>query len=315
MLPLFGDRLLRFLTRFTGSTYSPPSLAGHSPDTTSPIYPDRPIRPLPKRRLRSRLSAETADSINYPPVPTVSKPLFYLPYNESAYYGHNAPDSTNMTEIDQALVEAQRVCNGNLKNGYQFKGQDVDSDEEEEEGVLRRSQGQHHSAPGRAISNGLVRNESALPLNGQLSQSTISSNDSVDGYDSFENTNNKKKRKIPTSGNLGSHHSSLSTEMANMGISSHDIDSSQSESASGTAHYYGTGGPSVITSSGTGISGAGRGRYGRSSGRMANGRSPLGVSLNGSNAWQAGRSSGRREYAPTDSRGGKGKARSNYLVI
>ncbi|KAL8974034.1 MAG: hypothetical protein Q9197_001730 [Variospora fuerteventurae] len=54
-----------------------------------------------------------------------------------------------------------------------------------------------------------------------LPMSAPSSQDSVDGYDSFENTNNKKKRKIPTSGSLGGHHTSLSAEMASMDTTSH----------------------------------------------------------------------------------------------
>ena len=42
----------------------------------SSVYPDRPIRPLPKRPLRSRLSQEAADSILYPPAPPATQ-LFY----------------------------------------------------------------------------------------------------------------------------------------------------------------------------------------------------------------------------------------------
>ena len=41
---------------------------------------------------------------------------------------------------------------------------------------------------------------------------------SVDGYESFENTNNKKKRKIPNMGSNGSHHASLSADLTGMGI-------------------------------------------------------------------------------------------------
>ncbi|KAI7653739.1 hypothetical protein KC319_g10430, partial [Hortaea werneckii] len=37
-----------------------PSSAARSPDTASPIYPDRAIRPLPRSRLKSRLSPEQA---------------------------------------------------------------------------------------------------------------------------------------------------------------------------------------------------------------------------------------------------------------
>ena len=51
-----------------------------SADTTSSLFPDRPIRPLPKRRLRERLSPQVADSIQYPPAPQALTPLFSYPY-------------------------------------------------------------------------------------------------------------------------------------------------------------------------------------------------------------------------------------------
>lgn len=53
------------------------------PDTPSPVFPERLIRPLPKRPLRARLSQEAQDSILYPPAPESSSPIFYSPYNEN----------------------------------------------------------------------------------------------------------------------------------------------------------------------------------------------------------------------------------------
>ena len=307
--------LTRGLALFTGPAYSPPSPAGHSSDTTSPVYPDRPIRPLPKRPLRSRLSPEIADSILYPPAPSISKPLFYLPYNEPSYYGNGLPTSVEIAEIDRALVEAQKACRGDSKHSYHFKGSEAESDDEEGVGIIRRYEGQRQAmglTPSRASANGAGRPEFTRVSNGAMSQSTISSNDSVDGYDSFENTNNKKKRKIPASGSLGNHHSSLSADMANMGISSsRDGDPLQVDSDSSVGHYYGTGHSAVPASSpGTGISGAGRGRYGRSGGRSASARSPLGVSTNASNAWRAGTQ--RREYTPVEGAGVKGKGKVGW---
>ena len=132
-----------------------------------------------------------------------------------------------------------------------------------------------------------------------VSHSTASSNESADGYDSFENTNNKKKRKIPTSGSLGSHQSSLSSDMAHMALSStHDIDIGSVETDSGVAHYYGSGSSAIpAATSGNGICGAGRGRHGRASTRHHSARSPLGVSVNGSNSLQGNRSSYyRKDY-------------------
>jgi hypothetical protein len=88
------------------------------------------------------------------------------------------------------------------------------------------------------------------------------------------------------SGSLGSHQLSLSAEMAQMGISStRDIDVTHAEVDGGVGHYYGTGSSAVpAVSSGNGISGAGRGRYGKAGAKNYGGRSPLGVSTNGSNA-------------------------------
>ncbi|KAL8943408.1 MAG: hypothetical protein Q9211_000997 [Gyalolechia sp. 1 TL-2023] len=260
-------------------------------ETTSPVYPDRPIHPLPKRRLRSRVSSETAESILYPAASTSSKPPFSLPFHEPIEFVNGSLSETAGDSLASGISQGQSLGQG--KTGYQFKGSDPDSDDEGADGLLRRYQAQrngpsplgpHSNSDGQR--GGIVK-YSKVPL----PVSAPSPQDSVDGYDSFENTNNKKKRKIPTSGNSGGHHSSLSAEMAHMGISSNrDLDMAQPDMDSGIAHYYGTGSSAVpAASSGTGISGAGRGRYGRGATRTSSGRSPLGISTNGSNALQAGR--------------------------
>ena len=298
--------LIRSAYLQTDSAYSPPSPLGQFPDEISPIH-HRPIRPLPRRPLRSRLSPEIADSILYPPAPSLSKPLVYHPYNDTGYYDNAASVNLEIREIDRALAEAQKASNGINGHSYQFKGNDIDSGEEDGLGIIRRHDGPRQileSTPSRTFINGSSRVE------GPPARSTASSNDSVDGYDSFENTNNKKKRKIPTSGISGGHHSTLSAEMANMGISpSHDGDISHFASNGGVGQYYGTGSSAIPAGMpGTGISGAGRGRYGRSGARTASGRSPLGVSINGSNAWQVGRSGNqRREWPSAALPRGKGK--------
>lgn len=81
---------------------------------------------------------------------------------------------------------------------------------------------------------------------------------SADGYESFENTSNKKKRKIPLSSASSMHQSSLSAEMASMGINNFDGTPDEYPHAQ-RPHHAGPG----SSPSGTGISGAGRGRYGR----------------------------------------------------
>ena len=305
-LDSFHSVLTRFFFLvFPGITYSPPSPTElHYSDTTSSIYPDRPIRPLPKRRLRSRLSSEVADSILHPPATTLSKPLFQFPYNGPTDQRNELPARANTFEIEASQVREQR--NGDAQiDSYQFIGAGNGSDNENSIGIARRYQEQRQK-PGNV--NSVARNSYTLSksdavkyIKPPIPQSTASSGDSVDGYDSFENTNNKKKRKIPTSGSLGSHQSSLSADMAHMGISSaRDVDVGQSESDSGVGHYYGSGNSAIPAASpGTGISGAGRGRYGRAGTRYHNGRSPLGVSVNGSNTLQAARYlHHRRDYVP-----------------
>src|SRR3979411_588784 len=82
------------------SSTSPQDL---SPDPMSSIYPDRPIRPLPKRRLRERLSPDVAESIKYPPAPKTTTPLFYHPYNLREEVGTNSlVESQHPSERERA---------------------------------------------------------------------------------------------------------------------------------------------------------------------------------------------------------------------
>ena len=312
MLTWLYTQLTRLLSCVCpGSIYSPPSPTGLLSDTTSPIYPDRPIRPLPKRRLRSRLSPETANSILYPTAPHVTKPLFYLPFTDSAAYTETGHSNAAELQLDSEKSRQQEIRSGGKKDGYQFRGNDVDSDDDDGVGIIRRYQEQRQalaSTP-RAFANGSGRSDFSKHINPQISQSTASSNETVDGYDSFENTNNKKKRKIPTSGSLGNHHSTLSAEMAHMGLSApRDNEASQADLDGGIGQYYGIGNsaiPATLTS--TAISGGVRGRYSRVGTRPASGRSPLGVSVNGSNTLQSGRIAfQRRDFVPSASFGGKG---------
>ena len=248
----------------------------------------------------------------YPPVTTLSKPLFQFPYNGATDQRNEQPAEKYPSEIEASLVREQRD-GGAESDSYHFRGAENGSDDEDVVGIARRYHEQRQR-PGSV--NNISRNaytvsksDAAKHIKLPIPQSAASSGDSVDGYDSFENTNNKKKRKIPTSGLLGGHQSSLSADMAQMGISSaQDTDVGQSETDSGVGHYYGTGNSAVpAVSSGTGISGAGRGRYGRAGTRYHNGRSPLGVSVNGSNTLQAGRYlQHRRDYVAGITAGIKG---------
>lgn len=100
-----------------------------------------------------------------------------------------------------------------------------------------------------------------------------SSTSSADGYESFENTNNKKKRKIPVAaaGVLGPDMMALKAEHA-------DARGLPSSDAAADSPIY------ASPSSGVGLSGPGRGRYGRQPVRTSGERRPLGASQNASNA-------------------------------
>lgn len=265
--------------------YSPPSpLALHYSDAVSSIFPDRPIRPLPKRRIRSRLSSETADSIlnSSPSAPT--EKLFQVPY--LGLYKHGTGSGSQRSSLE---AQASQSLDGESNNSYHFTGKDDEGDEEQVEGIIQSHNDQHQrpaslSTPSR-LGHAISRNERSetTRYNRQpMCQSMVSSGDSVDGYDSFENTNNKKKRKIPTNGN---HHSSLSAEMASMGISStRDLDVSHADQDGGISHYYGSGSSAVPAKINTGLSAGAKSRFYRSSARRRSARSPLGVSFNGSNS-------------------------------
>lgn len=250
--------------RFAGYEWNRSSPLRSSPDTASPMYPDRPIRPLPKRRLRDRMSPEQADTIIYPPNPPSIGPLFNFPYATS--------------ERDRTLIRDDRhhhTCHCGHNHS------EVESDEEDEgftdeHGLPMASSPSYHH--GHNVSSRAVTGAVSAYHNKPGSTSS-----SVDGYESFENTNNKKKRKIPNMGGASTHPTSLSAEMASMGIS-HPDELVGLDGRDVSANYY-TSAPSTPqhNNAGTGISGAGRGRFGRT----ASGRSErriLGNSTNIANA-------------------------------
>lgn len=248
-----------------------------APDTPSPVYPDRLIRPLPKRTLRSRLSSDAADTILYPPAPPATQ----------LFYGSCADNGDAVNESKVYVQQSEGPEQPLDADVHYENGVDLESGDEDGPVVVRRSAGFRGSSLSPAPS-------SAPHLsNGDGSQAK-SSAAGPDGYDAFENTNNKKKRKIPTPGNLGGHHSTLSPEFSTMGLAN----SAQSPSAAGdgshVSTFYGTGSPASPVASG--MSGAGRGRLGRNTARNSSGRGPLSVQTQF--GWSHGRQAGRREAGP-----------------
>jgi hypothetical protein len=240
-----------------------------SADTVSSLFPDRPIRPLPKRRLRERLSPDVADSIQYPPTPQTTTPLFYYPYSPRDDESEPAPYGRRESRPG-LLGPAGR-------NGL---GLDNEGDAARMSGIasLAISMSDSMGRPTRT----LVKQDHGKPAGPQPPQSAASSADGY--YDPFEITNNKKKRKIPTAGdaalngNHGSHGGIHGPESPGTPIQSIE---GQGEPSSPSSSYYGPGGFASGTHN---VSGPGRGRYGR----VRNGRSPLRALSDSSSNW-AGR--------------------------
>lgn len=247
-----------------------------APDTPSLIYPDRLIRPLPKRTLRSRLSTDAADTILYPPTPPASQ-IFYGVSGDS----------------EEAVNDSKVYVQQNLDSERQELTPEADShhgfdpalelDSEDEDGsYLVRNNGFGASTPPAP---------STLHASGSSKDGPPKTPGGPDGYDAFENTNNKKKRKIPTPGTLGGHHSALSPEFASMGLAHSSVSPTGGGEGMGAGTYYGSGNPASPLASG--ISGSGRGRLGRGTPRSSAVRNPL--SANAQNPWMNARTPARRD--------------------
>lgn len=278
----------------------------------SPVYPDRPIRPLPKRSLRERLSPEVADQIPFPTAP-ISPETMFSNLQYSTPKTQREVSRLGIQDVDRALIDAQEGYEESCKSCH-LQRLDLHTNCEADDSISMISRYRELNEKGIPVPN---TNSHGMGRAVQpIARSVTSSNESIDGYDSFENTNNKKKRKIPVPGGPGSYNSNLSTslsnDLANMGISASYPPSGEVGSPIEDGHdgmSYGTGNAAMLPSpSGTGISGAGRGRYGRSGRRDGNGRSPLGVATgNGSANRQSGRMfSGRRDISGTSPLADKG---------
>ncbi|KAI1206673.1 uncharacterized protein F4807DRAFT_219715 [Annulohypoxylon truncatum] len=243
-----------------------------SPESSSSLYPDRPIRPLPKRRLRERLSPDVADSIQYPPAPQTTAPLFVYPYNSKEDLASLGVDAPNVAHRENA-AELGREASAR-RNGV-----GVEQDDQSLIGQARRALISRplHDSPGHAVRAPLRQSQPRQP-NPQPPPSTASS---VDGYDSFENSNNKKKRKIPTAGETILNGTHVLNDLGTLGVSSPTSagdDGSLDASGVASTAYYQSGG---AIAGAQGLSGPGRGRFGRT----RNGRSPLRALSDSNSNW------------------------------
>ncbi|RYP72189.1 hypothetical protein DL769_004503 [Monosporascus sp. CRB-8-3] len=234
-----------------------------SPDSASSLFPDRPIRPLPKRRLRERLSPDVADTIKYPPAPQNIPPLFAYPYNSKEDFALLRTESS-------AIVNRENIGEPGQDTGLRRNGLDGELHDNSLIGQARRAlvsrpfqdpQGNAYRTPQRPAQ---ARHNAVQP--------PPSTTSSADGYDSFENTNNKKKRKIPTAGETVLSGTHVLNDSSALGMPSPPTTSDEGSgelTGAAPAPYYQSGG--TPSTNPQGISGPGRGRYGRA----RNGRSPL----------------------------------------
>jgi hypothetical protein len=248
----------------------------------SSVFPDRLIRPLPKRTLRSRLSQEAAEAIPFPPNPPSSTFPTYNPYGE---HGEYVNDGKVLVQQDDDYCDHDHdddhhhhhhhhhhFHDHDHENHHHHTHHDVDEDVESIED-------EDHTPA--AVRRSMYRDIPASPRTTRNSRHAVSkaSYSGSDGYDAFENTNNKKKRKIPTSGSIGLHQSSLSTELAHLGLNGSRNDLAVAQDDGATDGQYQV----PVLQPGSTSAGIGRARHAKDSGRRLSGRNPLGVSTSNSN--------------------------------
>ncbi|KAK3310786.1 uncharacterized protein B0T15DRAFT_49926 [Chaetomium strumarium] len=214
-------------------------------ESMAALFPNRPIRPLPKRRLRERLSPEVADSIQYPPLPQSTAPVFQYPY--SLIEEHSDPISVHARGNESYLEQRQQQETG--------LGNDRDGNKPTTgKGVAGQAGLQHPNLATRSKSDH-GRYSDSLPLS--------STPASADPYDPFENTNNKK-RKIPTAGDSalsGAHAGTDSVTGTGTPVTgAHSVEGGGEASNSTCTPCHSAG---SFASNVHNVPGPGRGRYGR----------------------------------------------------
>ncbi len=231
----------------------------------SSLFPNRPIRPMPKRRLRERLSPEVADTIRYPPLPQSSTSLFSYPYP----LAEDHPDAGPAPARESGPYPERQPQN----NGVRHEREDEDTPLRQTAALRASLQHANLAARPKAEQG---RYADSLPL--------LSTASSAEGYDPFENTNNKK-RKIPTAGDSapsGVHASNDPVTGASSLAPGAQPAEGQGEAATSTSTPYD--GSGSFASNVHNVPGPGRGRYGR----PRSGKNQLRPLFDSTNSW-AGR--------------------------
>ncbi|KAH8125383.1 hypothetical protein FP744_10003081 [Trichoderma asperellum] len=264
-----------------------------SPDAVSLLFPDRPIRPLPKRRLRERLSPEVANSIKYPSNIHDHIPLFYYP-------SYTTRDDNGIPALASVGPTLQPHRDDSRRNSTLRRNGAVMAAVFKEE--LRETL-MMGSSP--KIQSVVIQASATLdPLRQTMELQVIPSvASSADGYESFENTNNKKKRKIPTTGDSLANNSLSLDGDTNASLISNSMRArspvAEVSSYKTSLAPAATAGNNSYVSNSQGLSGSGRGRLGRSH----NGRSPLRALSDGSNVWSGRSRATSSQWAPAGQTG------------
>ncbi len=231
-------------------------------DRVPSIFPERPIRPLPKRKLRERLSPGAIERIEYPPTTVDTIPLFCYP-------AHNAGGPPH--DLQKATREHHRQSTGT-------------SDDQDSPSFYK-----HEQLP--VASTALIVSTTGTQLRPASPEDTkykkpvdrgatlgqnISAASSVDGYDSLESTNNKKKRKIPSASDTTLRGSFV---VSTGSVEKLELGSGMVGGKQATSSAFDVSGSLSMHSDG--ISGSGRGRLGRA----LHTRSPLRTLTDGNNSW------------------------------
>lgn len=255
---------------FCCPAYDPDMAASTEALTFSNLYPNRPIRPLPKRRLRERLSPEVAETIRYPPS-TRPASIFYPPYPTDIpeeYGGHEPTSAGGPDEEPGDEVRHFVGAGSGRQNGTHFEV--TEDNRESRSAMVTRAPPEisnAYSSPRQQPKTEHARHASAI-----LPPSDLS----ADGYESFENTNNKKKRKIPTAGDSSLSGSHAVSDGGSMPVSAGLASTHMQGDGTANSQYGALNGSCTNNK---GISGAGRGMFGRA----RNGRSPLRTLPNANN--------------------------------
>lgn len=226
------------------------------PDRVLSLFPERHIRPLPKRKLREKLSPEAIQTIEYPSVTVHSIPLFHYPTIAARGPPH---------DLLKAFGEPKKPPSG-LVDTLELVG----SNGCEPLAISSTSEIQLQQSP-----HGDTKFHGPLGHRAYSGQA-IPAVSSTNGYELLENTNNKKKRKIPSASD-SSLRGSLFTSSGSveiLGLGGRIDDGKQA-----TAPTFAV--PGSLSMHSDGISGPGRGRLGRT----VHTRSPLRTLSDGNTTW------------------------------